>query len=126
MDSSKEEDQSDCCPLSDLENNIPVQPSQSPLAADHNIVVFHGPDDLENPHNWTKGRKVAITFLLTLIAFGPTFASSVFSSGNEQVSEQLHISKEVTVLGTSMFLLVCVKGYYTEPLQLQNDGDNDI
>lgn len=50
--------------------------------------------------------------MLGLSTLVVTFASSVFSSGTQQVSDHFGVSREVGTLGTSLFIL----GYAFGPL----------
>ncbi|KAF2168573.1 hypothetical protein M409DRAFT_36395 [Zasmidium cellare ATCC 36951] len=69
-----------------------------------NIVDWDGPDDPENPVNLPLARKWIITISLSLTNFTTTFASSIFSTANGQTAELFHVSGEVMVLGTSLYL----------------------
>lgn len=69
------------------------------------IVTFDGDDDPYKPRNWTTRQKVVTTALYGLTTAGSTFASSVYSAGIVQVSEDFHVSNEVSSLGISLLLL---------------------
>jgi MFS transporter, DHA1 family, multidrug resistance protein len=53
--------------------NIPVG---GPPHLDDNGQVTFGPDDVENPKNWSKLRRGYITFCAVLLVLNATFASS--------------------------------------------------
>ncbi|KAI0371743.1 MFS general substrate transporter [Pilatotrama ljubarskyi] len=61
--------------------------------------------DPENPYNWPKRRKWAITLQLALAAFGATFCSSCYSGGMAAMDQELHISLVVGILGVSLFVV---------------------
>ncbi|KIK54761.1 hypothetical protein GYMLUDRAFT_176754 [Collybiopsis luxurians FD-317 M1] len=73
-------------------------------------VTWDGPDDPENPHNWSKLRKWLLTILCAAMTVNVTFASSAPSSATSRIIEQFGISKEVSYLVTSVFLLGYVFG----------------
>ncbi|KAK7053650.1 MFS general substrate transporter [Favolaschia claudopus] len=75
-------------------------------------ITWDGPDDPENPKNWSVGRKWLITFIGVLSTVNVTFASSAPSSATIPIREELHISAEVSYLITSVFLV----GYVFGPL----------
>ncbi|MCJ1307371.1 hypothetical protein MMC25_001017 [Agyrium rufum] len=85
------------------------QPSEK---KDPNLVDWEGPDDPMNPQNWTRNRKLAITIATSMMTLVITFASSVFSTATEATAELYGVSDEVTILGTSLFVL----GFAVGPL----------
>ncbi|EIM92287.1 MFS general substrate transporter [Stereum hirsutum FP-91666 SS1] len=74
------------------------------------IVTWDSKDDPENPQNWSYSYKVIVTVLFGMITMCSTFASSIFSSASNDVSEQYGVSTEVTILGLSLFVLGYVPG----------------
>lgn len=71
-----------------------------------NIVGWDGPNDPENPQNWSKRRKYTTTVFYATLTFTLTFASSVFSTATQATAKLYGVSAEVMVLGTSLFVLV--------------------
>ncbi|THH13906.1 hypothetical protein EW146_g6361 [Bondarzewia mesenterica] len=88
--------------------SLPVAPPQPP--ADPNLVTWDGPNDPENPQNWSRRRKWALTVLVSLLTLNVTFASSAPSSGTLFVAAEFGISSEVSYLITSIFLIGYVLG----------------
>ncbi|KIM93298.1 hypothetical protein OIDMADRAFT_173323 [Oidiodendron maius Zn] len=82
------------------------------LMKDLNLIEWNGPDDPENPMNWSLRKKVLLTSTLAMMTFCVTFASSVFSNATVPVSKEYGVSTEVTTLGTSFFVL----GFAVGPL----------
>lgn len=72
---------------------------------DPNLIEWDGPDDPENPQNWSVGYKWFVTIMLGMTTFVITFASSVFSTATQPTAKQFGVSNEVMVLGTSLFVL---------------------
>ncbi|XRM45045.1 hypothetical protein ABZX51_008147 [Aspergillus tubingensis] len=89
-----------------------AQGTKDSKESDPNIVDWDGPDDPENPQNIPRPRKWLITIILGLMTISVTFASSVFSTASTVTAKQFHVSSEVMVLGTSLFVL----GYSFGPL----------
>ena len=73
---------------------------------DPNIVDWDGPDDPQNPINWTVKKKWTVTISFALMTFCITFASSVFSTATQVTAQLFGVSEEVMILGTSLFVLV--------------------
>ena len=86
------------------EQGAKVQPTEE---SDPNLIDWDGPDDPENPMNWTFSRKVLSTGTMATLTLVITFASSVFSTATVVVAREYGVSNEVTILGTSLFVLVC-------------------
>lgn len=79
-----------------------------------NIIGWDGPDDPQNPKNWTKAKKYIATVLYASMTFCITFASSVFSTATMVTAAEFGVSTEVMTLGTSLFVLVCSSNYITD------------
>ncbi|KAK5629877.1 hypothetical protein RRF57_005592 [Xylaria bambusicola] len=73
--------------------------------SDAGLVEWDGTDDPENPQNWPVAKKWIITTILSTLTFCVTFASSVFSSATDPAAHEFHVSHEVMVLGSSLFVL---------------------
>jgi DHA1 family multidrug resistance protein-like MFS transporter len=80
-------------------------PAQDAPPKDPNLIDWDGPDDPENPMNWSRSKKWITTTMLGIVTFCVTFASSVFSNATFITAEEYHVSTEVTTLGTSLFVL---------------------
>lgn len=61
--------------------------------------------DPENPFNWSKDRKWAITFQLAMATFSVSFCSSCYSGGLASMDRELHITQVVGILGVSLYVL---------------------
>jgi DHA1 family multidrug resistance protein-like MFS transporter len=88
----------------EMSQNRPVGPP-GPPETDPKVVTWTGPDDPENPQNWSKKTRWFYTMVLALMTWTVTFASSVFSTGTRPVMAEFGISEEVATLGTSLFVL---------------------
>ncbi|KAI8946805.1 MFS general substrate transporter [Xylaria longipes] len=72
---------------------------------DANLVTWNGPDDPENPQNFSFRYKLFITGIWIYGNLCSTLASSIWSSGSRQVAAEFHQSTIVVTLGISLFLL---------------------
>lgn len=101
------QDDLDGVDLEKLESQVPGQEITPPDEKDPNIIEWDGPDDPENPMNFSRRRKWTMTILLGFVTFCITFASSVFSTATVITARKFGVSNEVMILGTSLFVLVC-------------------
>lgn len=88
-----------------------IDESDRPFLNDNGFLDF-APGDVENPKNWSKGRRWFITVIAVLLVVNATFASSSPSGALNSISEELHVSLEASGLVVSVFLL----GYVFGPL----------
>lgn len=86
----------------DLENAQPPPEPEKPAEKDPNLVEWDGPDDPENPQNFSRVRKWVITVVMSSMTMWITFASSVFSTATVVTAKEFNVSTEVMVLGTSL------------------------
>jgi len=75
---------------------------------DLNLISWDGSDDESNPMNWRRYFKWLVTTSLGCMTFCVALSSSIFSTGTTEVAELYHVSIEVGVLGTALFILVGV------------------
>jgi hypothetical protein len=69
------------------------------------IVNFVGPKDPYNPTNWPFRKKCVTTLLYGLTTLGSTSASAIYSPASRYIENEFHISHQVAVLGTTLFML---------------------
>lgn len=85
--------------------------NEQPFLNDDGHVDFQ-PDDIENPKNWSKGRRWYITVVSILLVLNATFASSAPSGCIEGIAEEFGVSVIAAGLVITLFLL----GYTFGPL----------
>ncbi|KAK4692796.1 MFS transporter, DHA1 family, multidrug resistance protein, partial [Lecanoromycetidae sp. Uapishka_2] len=73
---------------------------------------WDGPDDPENPLNFSSLKKLTITILICLLTMSVYLGSSIFSPGITSLTHDLHISPFAATLGTAISIL----GYATGPM----------
>ncbi|KAF2165391.1 hypothetical protein M409DRAFT_55797 [Zasmidium cellare ATCC 36951] len=69
------------------------------------IVDWDDENDPGRPKNWSTVRRWAIVVTTTLITFVVSFSSSVFSATLAEVADEFDVSKNVVVLGITLFVL---------------------
>jgi len=83
----------------DLDQLPPAKPPSV-----YELVDFKGPTDPYRPMNWPFRKKIITTLLYGLTTCWITFASSIYSSGLRQISDEFHVGNEVAALGVSFVL----------------------
>ncbi len=96
-----------------VEGGAEVVEEQRNKEKDPNIVDWDGPDDPENPLNWTPKRKWSIAALLSFMTFVTPLASSMFAPGIPEVMADFH--HPYSLLSTFV-VSVYVLGYAIGPL----------
>ncbi|XXG96681.1 hypothetical protein Hte_002971 [Hypoxylon texense] len=76
------------------------------------LVDWYGPDDPENPQNWSSNWKVLIVFLMCILNFSFYIASSIYVPGIPSIMEDFGVSEIVATLGLSLFTI----GYGLGPM----------
>lgn len=79
---------------------------------DADIVDWYGPDDPENPQNWSTFKKVWVTFEICLLTFSVYIGSSIYTPGIPEISEEFGVSPVAATLGLTLFVL----GYGVGPM----------
>ncbi|KAL4777216.1 major facilitator superfamily domain-containing protein [Aspergillus nidulans var. acristatus] len=81
-------------------------------AADPNLVEFSGPGDPLNPQNLSPWKKWAYANIIGWLSLVVTFATSVFSAATGVTAEEFGVGRQVTTLGTALF----IAGFAAGPL----------
>ncbi len=71
---------------------------------DPNLVNWDE-NDPENPQNWSQPRKIMLLITVSTCAFCVTCTSSIISNAYQGIQDEFHISKEVAILGVSLFVV---------------------
>ncbi|GME45012.1 Benomyl methotrexate resistance protein [Neofusicoccum parvum] len=66
---------------------------------------WDGPDDPDNPHNWSYLKRGCITLAVGLIGFTVTLGSSVYTPALSEVVQKFNISTTVALLGLSLYTI---------------------
>ncbi|KAK4944032.1 hypothetical protein LTR10_016553 [Elasticomyces elasticus] len=78
------------------------------------LVDWYGPDDPENPQNWSSNWKLLVTLQICVLNFAFYIASSIYVPGEPSIMAEFGVSETVATLGLSLFTL----GYGTGPMFL--------
>lgn len=89
------------------------QSSRSQRSKDPNLVTWDGPNDPENPKNWSLGRKWAATFVVSSFTFISPVSSSMVAPALTVMSADLGIHSEVEA---ALILSIFVLAYAVGPL----------
>ena len=95
---------------------------KSPNEWPNNIVGWNGPNDTNNPMNWSRKKKLGITVLLGLTTMGSSFAFSSFSPPFDAVSMEFGVSEEVVILTLSLYVLGFAFGPLVSPFYPKIDA----
>lgn len=86
----------------DVESAQDHQILEKPAEKDPSLVDWDGPEDPENPQNFSQLRKWVITVSMSFMTMWITFASSVFSTATMVTAKEFGVSTEVMTLATSL------------------------
>ncbi|KAL8714160.1 MAG: hypothetical protein Q9220_001889 [cf. Caloplaca sp. 1 TL-2023] len=95
----------------DLEAPLEKKPSKS--AKDPNLVTWEGPDDPENPKNWSTKRRWAATIVVSSFTFISPVSSSMVAPAIQAIATEFNITNEVE---QQMVLSIFVLAYAIGPL----------
>ncbi|KAI0057755.1 MFS polyamine transporter [Artomyces pyxidatus] len=87
--------------------------SQPAKADEHNVLIvdWEGPDDPENPRNWSSLKKWGATTIVSAFTFISPVSSSMVAPATEQLAQQFGITSSVIVaMTTSVFVLAYAFG----------------
>lgn len=73
---------------------------------DEFFVEFDGPNDPDNPKNWSSRRRWGITAAMGSMVFTVTFASSIFSVNLAVIRDKFDVELVTATLGVALFVLV--------------------
>ncbi|THG98486.1 hypothetical protein EW026_g3708 [Hermanssonia centrifuga] len=79
-----------------------------------NLVHWYGPEDQENPQNWSFLKKCFVTFDICLLTFSIYIGSAIYAPGIEALSLQFGVSPVAGTLGLTLFVV----GYGVGPMFL--------
>lgn len=79
---------------------------------DQHVVTWYGPNDPENPQNWSRFKRCFVTFEICLLTTSVYIGSSIYSAGERSVMATFGVSQVAATLGLCLF----VAGYGTGPM----------
>ena len=92
--------------IADLEKKAGAEPPRKETTASLDPFLVQWDDnDKANPRNWHPLYKAFMTFLLGMLAFAGSFGSSIILPAVGSIAEEFRVSKEVTILCISLYVL---------------------
>ncbi|KAK0254750.1 hypothetical protein LTS09_010221 [Friedmanniomyces endolithicus] len=76
------------------------------------VVEFTGADDPLHAQNWPLKKKLPVAAVLGYVTLTAAFGSSVFSAALGSIAEVFDISREVAILGVSLYVLGFATGFF--------------
>ncbi|KAF8340247.1 MFS polyamine transporter [Amanita rubescens] len=89
---------------------VKIPSKTSHPATDPNLVGWDGPNDLDNPQNWSVRYKWFMTIVVIVMTVNVTFASSAPAEATLGVIQEFNITAEVSYLVTAVFLIGYIFG----------------
>jgi MFS family permease len=74
------------------------------------LVAFAGPLDSDDPKNWSKGRKWAVTDVLSATGFNRIMVSTIMAPALGTIASEFHMSSTESALALSIYLLATAFG----------------
>ena len=99
----------------DLEKQLSKKESTRSLKKDPNIVSWDGPNDPQNPKNWSFKRRWAATIIVSCFTFMSPLSSSMVAPALPAMSQEFNVTNEVV---SQLMLSIFVLGYAVGPLFL--------
>ncbi|KAH8657695.1 major facilitator superfamily domain-containing protein [Xylariales sp. PMI_506] len=69
------------------------------------VVDWDGPDDPENPQNWSVKRKSSIAVLICMYTFSVYVGSSIYAPAETQIMEEFQVGPTASSLGLALYVL---------------------
>ncbi|GAA6005595.1 hypothetical protein JCM11491_003694 [Sporobolomyces phaffii] len=76
------------------------------------LVRWDGSDDPDNPQNWSRGKKLFVSFQICLMTFSVYLGASLITTSETGLQEEFGIGRTVSVLSLSLYVL----GYGIGPM----------
>ncbi|KAK9477048.1 major facilitator superfamily domain-containing protein [Lipomyces japonicus] len=81
---------------------------------DPDLVTWYGPDDPENPQNWSSGRKMYTLAMFCVLTVSVYMGSSIYTPGITELMEEFQVSAVVAALPLTLYVI----GYGIGPMVL--------
>ncbi|KAF1837560.1 MFS general substrate transporter [Decorospora gaudefroyi] len=79
---------------------------------DIHVVDWYGPDDPQNPKNWSRAKRYFVTFEIVLLTFSVYIGSAIYTPGLRGVMQEFGVAQVPATLGLTLY----VAGYGLGPL----------
>ena len=88
-----------------VDEGVSIYPDGRKSNEDSFYVDWAGPSDPTKPMNWSNIKKWTIVITTTMVSFMVSFGSSVFSATISQTTAEFGVSREVMLLGVTLYVL---------------------
>ena len=96
----------------DLDSREPASSQAVEHGKDAFLVDWYGPDDPENPRNWSSSWKLLVTLQICIFNFAVYIGSSIYVPGEADIMRGFDVSEIVATLGLSFYTV----GYGLGPM----------
>jgi len=79
---------------------------------DHHVVDWDGPDDPQNPRNWSRAKRFFVTFEICFLTFSVYIGSAIYTPGLMSVMADFGVAQVPATLGLTLY----VAGYGLGPI----------
>ncbi|KAJ8091808.1 hypothetical protein PM082_021044 [Marasmius tenuissimus] len=92
------------------------------------LVGWEGPDDPDNPKNWSSFKKGFVAFCITLLTFSVYIGSAIYTPSIPGVMEHFDVSQTKATLGLTLYVLAYGVGpmLFTPLQELPSFGRNPV
>jgi DHA1 family multidrug resistance protein-like MFS transporter len=94
----------------DSESDYSSSSAASTLSPSY-VVDWYGPDDPENPRNWSDMKKLLILAEICFLTFSVYIGSAMYTPGIEQIMEEFHVGSVVALLPLAVYVAAYGIGY---------------
>lgn len=84
---------------------IEAPPTLDTLVEDPYTVDWFGPEDYDNPQNWSRMLKLWVTIAISLLTFAVYMGASIYISAEPEMAEYFGVSLEAIIVGLTLFIL---------------------
>jgi MFS family permease len=79
-------------------------------SSDPFLVAFDPNFDIDNPKDWTRGRKWAVTDVMSATGFNRIMVSTIMAPALSTIAHELHMTSTESVMALSIYLLATAFG----------------
>ncbi|KAH3980167.1 hypothetical protein HBI70_010540 [Parastagonospora nodorum] len=79
---------------------------------DRHVVDWYGPDDPQNPRNWSRAKRFFVTFEICFLTFSVYIGSAIYTPGLIDVTQVFGVAQVPATLGLTLY----VAGYGLGPI----------
>ncbi|KAJ5692471.1 hypothetical protein N7462_001894 [Penicillium macrosclerotiorum] len=80
------------------------RPTSNSQATQPLVISWRGPDDPENPQNWSTKKKFLVSTQIWLLTFAIYVGSAIYTPGIPGVTDQFGVSSVAATLGLTLFI----------------------